>query len=109
MKEFSQSGMSVVCGCLRNPQPDSKYCGEHVGLSTPVMTSESVTDTTRTALRDHRNQTSTSKDAPQENIYVIESLVEQKGSLWKVKWLGFPDEMCTWEPSTNLQPWIMSY
>lgn len=109
VKEFSQSGMSVVCGCLKNPQPDSKYCGEHVGLSTPVMTSESVSNTTRTALRDHRNQTSTFKDAPQDNMYVIESLVETNGSSWKVKWLGFPDEMCTWEPSSNLQPWILSY
>ena len=37
VKEFSKSGMSVVCGCLTKPQPNSKLCGENVGLQTPIM------------------------------------------------------------------------
>ena len=28
---------------------------------------------------------------------------------FKVKWLGFPIEQSTWEPSKNIQPWIQSY
>lgn len=111
IKEFKHSGMFVVCGCLRNPQPDSKYCGEHVGMSTPAMTSDKVSASTRTSLRDHRKKTAESKDAHQDDIYVIESIVEKQddGELWKVKWLGFPEEKSTWEPSTNIQPWILSY
>ena len=109
VKEYSQSGMSVVCGCLRNPMPDSKYCGEHVGLATPVINSDAVSNETRKALRDHRVKTATYKDTQQDNLYIVESLLERKGDSWKVKWLGFPVEMSTWEPSGNLQPWITSY
>jgi hypothetical protein len=109
VKIFNQSGMSVVCGCLKNPQPDSKYCGEHVGLSTPAMPSDSVSESTRASLRDHRNKTSTTKDAQQDNMYVIESLLENRGDMWRVKWLGFPHEASSWEPSANIQPWIRAF
>ena len=109
VKEYSQSGMTVVCGCLKNPQPDSKFCGDHVGLCTPVMTSDGVSESTRTSLRDHRNKTATSKEAQQDNIYVIESILEKEGDLWKIKWLGFPVEKSSWEPSANIQPWIRSF
>jgi hypothetical protein len=109
IKEFKHSGMFVVCGCLKNPQPDSKFCGEHVGLSTPAMTSDNVSVSTRTSLRDHRNKTAESKDVHQDDIYVIESILDMKddGDQWKVKWLGFPKS--TWEPARNIQTWILSY
>ena len=29
--------------------------------------------------------------------------------LGKVKWLGFPIEESTWEATSNIQPWILSY
>ena len=109
VKEFSQSGMMVVCDCTRNPQPDSKFCGDHVGLPTPSMTLDSVSKTTRSTLYNHRNKTATSKEAPQDNIYVIESIIENKDDLWKIKWLGFPIEESTWEATSNIQPWILSY
>ena len=89
VKEFSMSGMVVVCGCPRNPQPDSKYCGEHVGLSSPAIPSEQVSDTTRITLRNHRNVTASTKDAPQDNIYVIESVLEKKTEKSTVLWLGW--------------------
>ena len=78
VKTFSQSGMTVVCGCLKNPQPDSKFCGDHIGLSTPVMASDSVSESTRISLRNHRNKTASAKEAPQDNMYVIESVLDKK-------------------------------
>ena len=113
VKEFSKSGMFVVCGCQKIPQPDSKYCGEHVGLSSPAITSDKVSETTRIQLRNHRNETSEMKDAPQDNIYVIETILSKKIEddevSFHVKWLGFPAEQATWEPSKNIQPWIQFY
>lgn len=109
IKHFRHSGMTVVSGCLKNPQPNSKFCGGHVGLSTPALASDQVSESTRKTLRDHRNKTAFSKEAPQDNIYVIESILEMNNDNWKVKWLGFPTEKSSWEPSVNIQPWIMSY
>ena len=56
-----------------------------------------------------REKTAVFKDAPQDNIYVIESLIEKGNNEWKVKWLGFPIEESTWEPTCNIQPWILSF
>ena len=111
VKEFKHSGMFVVCGCLRNPQPDSKFCGEHVGLATPAMTADNVSVSTRTTLSNHRNKTAELKDSHQDDVYVIESILEMKEDehLYNVKWLGFPVEQSTWEPTKNIQPWIISY
>ena len=113
VKEFTKSGMMVVCGCQKIPQPNSKYCGEHVGLSSPAITSENVSETTRMTLRRHRDETSATKEAPQDHIYVVESILEKKienlKTSYKVKWLGFPNDQSTWEPATNIQPWIQTY
>lgn len=113
VKEFSKSGMVVVCGCQRNPQPDAKYCGDHIGLASPAMASSDVSETTRSTLRSHRDKTASFKDTPQDNMYVMESVLDKKeektGKFWKIKWLGFPMEQATWEPEANVQPWIQSY
>ena len=113
MKEFEMSGMVVVCGCLKAPMPNSKYCSDHVNMATPAMTSNQVSSSTRMTLRDHRKATSIFKESPQDNIYVIESLVDKKieenNTYWKVQWLGFPPEQATWEVESNIQKWITSY
>ena len=113
MKEFEMSGMVVVCGCLKAPMPNSKYCSDHVNMATPAMTSNQVSSSTRMTLRDHRKATSTFKESPQDNIYVIQSLVDKKTeedtTYWKVQWLGFPPEQATWEVESNIQKWITSY
>ena len=113
IKEFTKSGMFVVCGCQKIPQPDSKYCGEHVSLLSPALTSDDVSQTTRMTLREHRVETSEFKDAPQDQVYVIETILEKKEdsteASFLVKWLGFPLSQATWEPARNIQPWIQDY
>ena len=113
IKEFTKSGMFVVCGCQKIPQPDSKYCGDHVNLSSPALTSDDVSETTRITLREHRAETSEFKDAPQDQVYVIETIFEKKEEnkevSFLVKWLGFPSNQATWEPARNIQPWIQDY
>ena len=39
----------------------------------------------------------------------MDKKVENKKVFYKIKWLGFPEEQCTWEPSKNIQEWIISY
>jgi hypothetical protein len=42
-----------------------------------------------------------------EEEYIVEKILDKKkvGSVWKyrVKWEGFPEEECTWEPKENLR------
>ena len=110
IKEFTKSGMFVVWGCQKIPQSDSKYCGDHVNLSSPALTSDDVSETTRITLREHRAETSEFKDAPLDQVYVIETIFEKKEEnkevSFLVKWLGFPSNQATWEPARNIQPWI---
>ena len=82
-------------------------------MATPAMTSDQVSCSTRMSLRNHRTITSTFKETPQDNIYVMETVLEKKTEksqiFWKIKWLGFPYEQSTWEPEENIQPWILAY
>ena len=64
-------------------------------------------------MRNHRNKTATFQEAVQDQIYIVESILDRKVEnskvLWKIKWLGFPMEQPTWEPTKNIQPWIVEY
>ena len=82
-------------------------------MSSPALTSDDVSETTRITLREHRAETSEFKDAPQDQVYVIETIFEKKEEnkevSFLVKWLGFPSNQATWEPARNIQPWIQDY
>ena len=79
----------------------------------PAMTSNSVSKETKASLQKHRKETSVYQHANQDQIYVIEGLLAKRvtntDTLWKVKWLGFPVEEATWEPSRNIQGWMKAY
>ena len=49
---------------------------KHQSSESPALLSDQVSNSTRTRLRDHRTTTAESKEAPQDNIYVIESILE---------------------------------
>lgn len=42
-----------------------------------------------------------------ENLYVVESIIGKKvesgKAFYKVKWLGYPFEQCTWEKKSHLK------
>ena len=113
VKEFANSGMKVVVGCQKIPQPGSKYCADHADIISPAINAEKVSSSSRMNLRKYRSETALSKQAQQDQVYVVESImdkkVENKKIFYKIKWLGFPEDQCTWEPSKNIQEWILSY
>ena len=111
--EFGKSGLRVLSGCPRKPAPNSKYCAECKDSESPAMVAAEVSKTTKFTLRKHRSNNATFKDASQDQVYVIESLLEKKtvgsDTHWKVRWLGFPDSEATWEPSKNIQRWMKEF
>ena len=113
VREFESSGLSVVTGCTSIPGPRSKFCQEHQSSESPALLSEQVSKSTRMKLRDHRTTTTESKDAPQDNIYVIESILgiktEGDTSCYNVKWLHFPETESTWEPESSIPKFIQLY
>ena len=44
---------------------------------------------------------------PQDDIYIIESLIEKKGSQFLVKWENYPDEENTWEPRSSIPDYVL--
>ena len=85
----------MITGCTSIPGPRSKFCQEHQSSESPALLSEQVCKSTRMKLRDHKTTTTESKDAPQDNIYVIESILgiktKDNESYFNVKWLNFPE------------------
>ena len=110
---FSSSGIKVLSGCPNKPAPTSKYCSECKDIESPVQVSGSVSRETKDSLRKHRSKTAQFKESNQDQIYVIESLLDQKQEgnkvYWKVKWLGFPENESTWEPEKNIQKWMTDF
>ena len=72
-----------------------------------------MTKDTRRTLRDHNTNTAQSKEASQDNIFVIETILDKekrKGKEYlKVKWLNFPENEATWEPSESIPKFIQLY
>ena len=64
-------------------------------------------------LRDHNTANAKSTEAPQDNIYVIETIFDMKmkddGKYYQVKWLNFPDSEATWEPEEAIPKFIQLY
>ena len=56
LRSFEKAGVRVFTGCTRHPQPDSKYCWEHLMGESPVVPASSVSARTRQQLRGHRTE-----------------------------------------------------
>ena len=113
VREFETTGIKVVTGCTSIPAPKSKFCQEHQDTESPALLSSQVSKSTRMSLRDHRMNTAASSEASQDNIYVIETILgtrmEKDVKYFNVKWLNFPDDESTWEPSDNIPNFIQLY
>ena len=113
IKEFKSSGLKVVTGCTSIPAPTTKFCHAHLTSQSPALLSDQVTKATRKSLRDHRSTNARSNDAPQDSIYVIESILGTKDidgiKMFQVKWLNFPSDASTWEPADSIPKFIQIY
>jgi len=50
------------------------------------------------------------KPAPvEEDVYIIESLIEKKGSKYLVKWENWPSDQNTWEPKASIPEFIIKF
>ena len=54
-----------------------------------------------------KKQKSSSAKKSIKDIYIIESLVEKKGSKYLVKWENWPPESNTWEPKSSIPEFIV--
>ena len=113
IKEFKISGKKILTGCTAMCQPTSKYCHEHEDQESPVRDTDNITETTKTTLRNHRKATQNSNDAGQDDLYIIESIEEvsnKRGVVkYKVKWVGFPKDLASWEPEDNIPKFVKQY
>ena len=52
------------------------------------------------------NEQESKLDDSEEDVYEVEKILNKKrfGKEWKykIKWVGYPDDQCTWEPKDNL-------
>ena len=113
IKEFKSSGLKVVTGCTSIPAPTTKFCHGHLSSQSPGPLSDQVSKATRKSLRDHRSAKAHSSDAPQDSIYVIESILGTKVidgiKMFQVKWLNFPPDASTCEPADSIPKFIQLY
>ena len=77
------------------PGTKDKSCFKHGSEETPVRTGKNVTSEVREKLKKHRKDLSASEKAPNANIYIIESILQIRGSTWLVKWSGFDEDAAT--------------
>lgn len=110
IREF-KSGAKVVTGCTRHPGGDSKFCWEHKNTESPIIDSDKISSRTRSKLRDHRTETTGSKEAGQDNMYIIESIldVSEDKTKYCIKWLGFPEDQSLWEDESVVPGFIAQY
>ena len=113
VRKFKLAGVSTLTGCTSVPLPGGKYCKQHTNCESPVIPAEAVCEATRQSLRSHRKKVASHEEARNDNAFVIESVLQIKeckeGRKFKIKWLDFPIEECTWEPEENIPKFIQNY
>ena len=107
VREFPKAGLKVITGCTKHPAFNSKYCQEHCSEESPAVTASSISSRTRQQLRKYRTDTATYAEAEQDEVYIVESIMEIKGTEVLVKWVGFPDP--TWENENGIPKFIRNY
>ena len=112
-REFKVSEDIVITGCTSIPQPKNKFCQQHEDGESPIITVDHLTNETKRVLRDRRKQTANYKEVGQDDLYVVESIEDIKkdksGKKYKIKWVGFGHEDCTWEPEGAIPKFIREF
>jgi len=60
-------------------------------------------------LEEPKKKKSKVEQEPQDDVYIIESLKEKKGSQFLVKWENYPDEENTWEPRSSIPDYVLQF
>ena len=71
LKKFSLAGVSTVTGCTAIPIPGEKYCKQHLKSGPPAIPADFLTVQSKTRLREHKKETSSSEEARNDSIFVI--------------------------------------
>ena len=113
-REFKISEDIVVTGCTSIPQPNKKFCQQHEDGESPIVTVDKLSKDSKRVLRDRRKLMANYKEAGQDDMYVIESIEDKKkdksGKMkYKVKWVGFDYNDCTWESEDCIPMFIRDY
>ena len=108
LQVFEVAGVSSLVGCSNIPMKNNKYCREHENCDTPIMKASDLQSKSKEDLDSYRKKDS-AKEAHADHLYVIESLLEKKGSAFLVKWAGYPKEEATYEPVENIPKYITDY
>ena len=109
IREFENSDVKVVTGCTAMPGTKNKFCFKHRSEESPVLTGKDISKETKEKLRKHRKDNAASDKAPDDKVYIIESILEITGDKYLVKWSGFEESAATWEPATNVPRFIQEY
>ena len=109
IREFPKAGIKVFTGCTKHPAHNSKFCAEHKKEPSPVIPAQKVSSRTRAKLREERTSSATYKEAEQDDIYIVESIIQIKDDTKEllIKWSGFPEP--TWEPEACVPPYLKLY
>ena len=109
IREFENSDVKVVTGCTAMPGTKNKFCFKHRSEESPVLTEKGVSKETRERLTKHRKDNAESDKAPNDKVYIIESILDIKDDKYLVKWSGFDEHASTWEPASNVPKFIQEY
>ena len=107
IRVFPKAGIKIFTGCTKHPSPRSKFCAEHEKEESPIVQGSSLSERTKKKLRDERSKAAECKDAGQDDLYIVESILKFRGNQCYVKWLGFEDP--TWEPKTGIPGFLRHY
>ena len=114
VRKYSHSDKAVLTGCTASPSPTSPFCREHRDCESPVLLAENLSVATRSKLREQRTKDQAAfVSLPKDTVFIIQTVKDSrqvKGRQeYLVKFAGFPEEACCWEPIKNLPVFIVEY
>ena len=109
--------LPVLTGCKSIPKPKSRYCQDHDKLDSPAICADDVSKETRSKLRSYRKRNANSDHLSQDNVYIIETIIKTDirkidgvdTIFYCVKWMGFADAECSWEPASRIPTFLREF
>ena len=91
-----------------------QFCEIHRNEATPVVIAKKLSNENRDRLAAAReNHSKSAQRLPKDQMFIVESILSSRTvrgkKQYKVKWAGFEQSAATWEPDTNIPPFIQEY